>query len=117
MLGPFLRISSGAGQETDRLNALSLESITASKLLRKDEPMAGLRYYAALYMAAAKQSIRWAWRKELIQNLPRNIDDSDLAILATQKKLRLFSKEELKVLFAFTTERQNYIAFDVEQPG
>ena len=93
----------GGRAGTDRLNALSLESYH-SKLLG-EMTNGWTPDYAALYMGSAKQFIRWAWRKELIQNLPRNIDDSDLAIATTQKKLRTFSKAELKVLFSFATER------------
>ena len=93
----------GGRAGTDRLNAVFLESYH-SKLLGEMKN-GWTPDYAVLYMGAAKQFIRWAWRKELIPNLPRNIDDSDLAIATTPKKLKTFSKEEIHILFSFATER------------
>lgn len=93
----------GGRAGTDKLNAISLESYH-SKLL-EEMHNGWTADYAVLYMGAAKQFTRWAWRKDLIPTLPRNIDDSDLAITTTPKKLKTFSKEEIGVLFSLATER------------
>ncbi len=93
----------GGRAGTDRLNAVSLEAYHSTLLGEIENGWTP--DYASLYMGAAKQFVRWSWRKELIPNLPRNIDDSDLAITTTPKKLKTFSKEEIQVLFSFATER------------
>ena len=93
----------GGRAGTDRLNAVSLEAYHSTLL--GEMKNGWTPDYAVLYMGAAKQFIRWAWRKELIPNLPRNIDDSDLSIETTPKKLKTFSKEEMHFLFSLATER------------
>ena len=87
----------------DRLDAIALEQYHSQLLEQMRNGWTA--EYAVLYMQAAKQFVRWAWRKHFIGDLPRNMDDSDLAIATTPKKLKTFLKEEIHRLFSYATER------------
>tara|TARA_R110002167_G_scaffold207033_1_gene411196 strand:+ start:205 stop:1659 length:1455 start_codon:yes stop_codon:yes gene_type:complete len=49
-------------------------------------------------MKDIRQFIRWCWQIEAIENLPRNLDSSDLSISFEDAEIVTFSKDEVKTL-------------------
>jgi len=61
--------------------------------------------YADCFMSSAKTFIRWAWRGELIDSLPRNIDSQDITIECPPKKLKVFTIDEITTLLGNCSDR------------
>lgn len=93
----------GRNLGVDRINGQVWESYCTKLLERK---AAGLSAeYVRTYQGAVKTFIRWAWRVELLKNMPRNLDDRSLAIGTPAKKSKVFSVAEIKTLLANSHKR------------
>jgi integrase len=59
--------------------------------------------YTQVFLIAAKQFVRWCYKTELIDNLPRNI--SDLRFKVEPKKIPTFAVDEVSLLLEHAVDR------------
>jgi len=94
----------GANSHTDRIDGALLEAYNSHIIELISEGWSC--DYGDLYMSVARQFVRWAYRTELLDDLPRNIDSPELAIVKSKKEVKFFDKDkEIKPLLANCTPR------------
>ena len=94
----------GANSNTDRIDGAMLEAYNSRIMELIVEGWSS--DYGDLYMSVARQFVRWAYRTEMLDRLPRNIDSPELAIVKPKKQVKFFDKDkEIKPLLANCTPR------------
>ncbi len=99
----------GSGGDIALIDASTLENYHSHLLTeigkRRNDSKAGLsRKYAQDLFGSARQFVRWAWGRGLIE-LPRNIDSRDFAFGGTvAQKIKVIPVIEIKTLLAGATE-------------
>jgi integrase len=100
------RLEASVGSETP------INDITADVFLKFFNDVIGLirdkefkQGYGSDVMKSARQFIRWAYRQEVLDRLPRNLDSRDLSIKVPKTKIKTFTKEEVFQLLDTATDR------------
>lgn len=94
----------GTDKDINTVNAKTLTALRAHLISRATNGDFN-RKTANERMKDCKQFIRFCWRLESLENIPRNIDDSELAISYETPKARSFDRAELSFLLDGADER------------
>ena len=82
----------GKNQGVDKINGQVWQAYSSDLLKRQAGGLSPK--YCNAYHSAAKTFIKWAYRNELLKNLPRNLDDRELNIKLTPKAIVIVYRQE-----------------------
>ena len=101
----FLRLNTSITQ----INGSTLEQYSSH--LAKEQRINGWSTpYTQAHFDGAKQFIRWAYEVELIDRLPRNLNNHDLNFKIDAEEVPVFSVDEIKALLELLPEQMRLFA-------
>lgn len=75
------------------------------ELLRRVGKSEMTHIYAKNRLDAAKQFVRWLWKMEVIEQLPRLLDSKELQITSPDAEIKLLTIEQIQRIYAAASDR------------
>jgi integrase len=95
----------GPSKSASGIDELCLEEYGLHILSKTTGDKPWSRAYASMYLKALRQFVRWAWSLRLIEDLPRNIDRSEVKITVETEEVKVWPIAAVQAVMGFIPKR------------